>query len=325
MFKLLEKTTIRQAVQTFLKDKIQSSEALAQQTKSDYAYTLDFYVLRYGNIPIKKLTFQKLSIIVDNLRDTGISKGTALKSFTMLKRAVTYYCNVKNLNSPNWPKVEGFRDTQSASELSSTSFQEFSKLVKWLASELKEKPSGIVNPNETRITKLYFSLFILFNTGIRVQEFNRLLYADIDSKHKKLTIRPFSSKKGYGRTITVSSEVISLLRRNRFSEKFVSPYMTDATNVSKASVKLASEMLAFGKQTKPKIKRLTITPTSIRKLFTTISASRNVNLSVLSSYLGHQSSLTTYRHYVNSGLLLRQAPSKRALKKLAAHNLKLLS
>tara|TARA_R110000751_G_scaffold2435_2_gene12725 strand:+ start:699 stop:1670 length:972 start_codon:yes stop_codon:yes gene_type:complete len=322
MFKILEKTTIRQAVQTFLKDKIESSEALAQQTKSDYAYTLDFYVLRYGTIPIKKLTFQKLSIIVDNLRETGISKGTALKSFTMLKRAVTYFCNVKNINSPNWPKVEGFRDTQSASELSSTSFQEFSKLFKWLANELKDKPSGIVNPNETRITKLYFSLFILFNTGMRVQEFNRLLYADIDSKHKKITIRPFSSKKGYGRTISVSNEVISLLRRNRFSETFVSPYMTDATNVSKASVKMASEMLAFGKQAK--IKKLTIRPSSIRKLFTTIAASKDVSLSLLSSYLGHQSSLTTYKHYVNSSLLLRQAPSKRALKGLAAHNLKLL-
>lgn len=158
--------------------------------------------------------------------------------------------------------------------------------------------------------KVYISIRVLYETGLRPTEFNRLKWSDVDEFSNTITIRRFSDRKGDDRTIPVSGKLMTELMQYKgtLGRIHLSPWYKE--HLSQEYIQ-QSFWVAFNKIMKKYNVQLPGNEYKIRRFrstFATRAINKGVSSEFLARYLGH-SNTTTIKYYASSKSILNNRKS----------------
>ena len=317
LFKKSSEATLEDAVYEFLDSEITPNQKISEYTKQDIKSSLLWILRRNYKQSVKDIDYEWFCVFKKELAESNYTAGSARKYYNHIKRVVTWWRAKNNLRAVIFPKLDNIKQ-KIKEDKSADQLAQLYRIIKTLSLDIENKPEGILSGHMIINIRLYFTLRFLFETGIRIQEFNQVRFCDINFKTKELTIPQYlnSINKGVGRTIAISSETLKLVKTFRDSESkidFLNPYKFGTKDMYIAK-RINVDLRAYCKRVG--IKNCLFTVSDIRKIYTSVAAANQVDLTFLASHLGHSSCSTTYRYYSKSSIVLKSKKGRRKIRQL---------
>jgi integrase len=309
------------AIDQFVKKTIIENRSLTDVTKNTSQRLFKTVRLMFNDRDtLDKLNYAKLDEIKTLWEKKGIKSSTIRMRMSALRRLVYYFYSMEMISKKiAIPKI----NSAPKQEVTFYTKLDYKKIIGAIKNETKIsnlQRSGYIYSERAYIAeKLYYSIRVLAETGIRPCEFLRLKFSDIDFINKKMTIKAFSLRKGPARTIPISDKLVSELKsyKGTHSTVYVSPWYDKDKGIEQQQADFTRCFLSLCKRNKLHLTGGKYKVRQFRSSFATWALESGIPTDYVFRYLGHSNSSTIARHYVNSNRVIeKQQNNIRKMKRL---------